>query len=261
MNRKAVIGILVGLLTGVCAVLLTQQYLKREKASIYKGMEMVDVVIFSGDLEAGTTLEKKHFYQRKMPKKYKHGNAVKLEDISVVIGQSLIHAVKESDPLLWTDLGDDVEEFVAGGFSKVITAGERALAIPVDRVSGVGGVLIAGDHVDVLTTVTNPVTGETATITLLQNLTVLAAGGKSSTGKKINYQTVLLQVTLAEAELLVFATEKGKITLALRNGEDIQTDSDLPKVDFSNILHEEYLKKVQVKRNNIEVIKQGKMSK
>jgi hypothetical protein len=46
------------------------------------------------------------------------------------------------------------------------------------------------------------------------------------------YATVTVAVTPREAEMLVFAHQKGKLALALRNREDVSVEKQLGNVDF-----------------------------
>lgn len=271
MNRKALFAIIGGVAAGVIAVLLVQYHLQKQKETIFAGMELVDIIVAAKNLEAGTQVSKSVLSKRKMPKKYVHGSAITLKDVNLILGQELNYPLQKGDPVLWTDLGEESEKLRARGLADAITKGERALSIPVDKVSGVSGLLSPGDHVDILSTVKNPQTGETTTLTLMQNLTVLAIGGNisdtsGSSGssrptRKRGYSTITLQVTLEEAEILVFASEKGKLMCVLRNPDDIQAISNIPTVNYRNILKDEYRLNIQKKRNMIEVIKSGKVEK
>jgi pilus assembly protein CpaB len=263
MNKKALLTITGAIVAGLIAVLLTNNYIAKKEDSLFKGMELVDVIVVTQDVASGTKISKKFLAKRQVPSKYVHGNSVSLADANLVVGQTLNFPLKKGDPLLWTDLGVESEKMRLRSLADTITKGERALSIPVDKVSGVSGLLTAGDHVDILSTVRNPGTGEEATITILQNLTVLVAGNSLATGgsSKGSYNTITVQVTLEEAELLVFAGEKGRLIAILRNPEDIETLDEIPKVNYGNILKNEYREEIQKKRNLIEVIKQGKTAK
>jgi pilus assembly protein CpaB len=91
-----------------------------------------------------------------------------------------------------------------------------------------GGCVKPNDHVDILGTFMKPEKKEWVTITLLQNVTVLAVGsrlfskdrGSSETASSRGDQTVTVLVTPEEAELLTFSVDKGKISLSLRNQND-----------------------------------------
>ena len=111
---------------------------------------------------------------------------------------------------------------------------------PVDAISGVSGLLRPGDRVDLLGTF--PVTQEDqlipgsdgeksvgyVTMTLLQNVTLLAVGKQlsdinSQSNGRGGYSTVTASLTIKEAELLTIAQTRGKLTLLLRNSDDVST--------------------------------------
>lgn len=262
MNRKAMIAIASALVAGIAAVLLVNQYIGVKERDLYRGMEMVDVVAITGDIPAGTRLTAQMLAKRSMPKKYIHGNAVAPKDANLVVGQVLNYPLRRGDPLLWTDIGGSTDGTVVTGLASAITTGERALSFAVDNVSGVSGLLKPNDHIDILSTVRSQETGEEATITLLQNITILATGGQLAGGpaERGRYNTLTVLVTLEEAELLVFAQKRGDLAVVLRNPEDIETFKEIPKVTFKDIMKSDYRKQIQVKRDRIEVIKKGRVT-
>ena len=90
------------------------------------------------------------------------------------------------------------------------------------------------------------------TMTLLQNVTMLAVGQEisdvpSSEGRKqsASYSTVTLSVTIDEAELLTIAQTRGKMTLLLRNREDVEV-STITKKTLREVLED--LEVIQEKR-------------
>lgn len=120
----------------------------------------------------------------------------------------------------------------------------RAVSINVSGAASVSGMVKPNDHIDVLGTFTFPNAKngelELVTLTILQNVTVLATGKDRTKSGQANpnasYNTVTLEVTPREAEMLAFAEQiKGRLTLALRNPSDLYYEKTLPKVDFSKI--------------------------
>nr|HPO36937.1 RcpC/CpaB family pilus assembly protein [Kiritimatiellia bacterium] len=87
---------------------------------------------------------------------------------------------------------------------------------------------------------------ELVTLTMLQDVLVLATGRETAKSRLLSdlrmpasYNTVTLEVTPREAEMLVFAEQiKGRISLALRNPDDIYFEKTLPRVDFQMIQSE-----------------------
>jgi hypothetical protein len=54
-------------------------------------------------------------------------------------------------------------------------------------------------------------------------------------------------VTPEEAEMLVFASQQGRLVFGLRNSEDVGTAADLPKVDFQYL--QEQIQRINEERS------------
>ena len=55
-------------------------------------------------------------------------------------------------------------------------------------------------------------------------------------GNSGNYSTLTFEVTPREAELLIFAQgERGRLTLTLRNPDDVGFEKILPEVNFQHV--------------------------
>jgi Flp pilus assembly protein CpaB len=135
------------------------------------------------------------------------------------------------------------------GLAHLVQSGMRAISLSVGGSSAVSGMVQPNDRVDVLGTFTMasktvPGEMETVTLTVLQDVTVLATGQRMANqavarrgiAQASGYSTVTLEVTPREAELLVFAEEvKGRLVLSLRNPADVSFESDLPEIDFEHI--------------------------
>jgi pilus assembly protein CpaB len=113
----------------------------------------------------------------------------------------------------------------------------RAVAVKVDEISGVGGLLVAGDHVDIIAVFDEGDVDVSKAVTILQNIEVLSVGqdaqeplagttggtqqGSSGqrpddTDPQPNARTVTLAVTAEQAQLLALVQENGRIWLSLR---------------------------------------------
>jgi len=156
---------------------------------------------------------------------------------------------------------------VSRTLSSKIPPEERAMSVAVDAISGVSGLLRPGDRVDILGTfpigtkdqvVTNE-KGEDGvgyvTMTMLQNVTLLATGqelsdvtsSENQQGRGNSYATVTVSVTVDEAELLTIAQTRGKMTLLLRNREDVDV-STVSKRTLREVMEE--LEIIQRRRND-----------
>lgn len=106
---------------------------------------------------------------------------------------------------------------------------DRAVSVSVDQASGLIGQVQTGDHVDVLAGFNvqptdragQPTGGGQAypvVVTLLQNITVLSAPTSAPSGVGGSQNSVVtLEMTDQQAAKLAFATNNGKIWLALRS--------------------------------------------
>src|SRR2546427_2615044 len=115
------------------------------------------------------------------------------------------------------------------GLTALIEPGMRAVSVQVNEISGVSGFIQPGTRVDVLFTRTFS-NGDAATITILQNVKVLAYGRQLDPSAKVeqrdtNRPTVAtLLATQEEAQKVVLAQQRGRIQLVLRNGLDDKVD-------------------------------------
>jgi len=260
MNKKTLVSIGCAIVFGLIAVLLVHQYIKIKEEEISRPLgEMIDVVVVTQDVKAGSTITENILGMRTIPKYYARGNSVHPSDASRIIGQKLRIHLKAKDPILWTDLLESSDDDVQGSLiASKIPKNQRALSISVDQVSSISGMIRPNDHVDILCSLRDESSGEEATITLLQNITIIATGSNIfhnvSSG---NYGNVTLLVTSEEAEIIVFAQKRGALTLLLRNPGDINTRKDMKAVKFSDVYKNETLRKIQTKRD-IEIIKPGR---
>jgi len=110
----------------------------------------------------------------------------------------------------------------AAGLSGILDDGKRALTVKVDEVAGVAGFIHPGDHVDVLMDMAMKSEGqqEHFSKTILHDIMILTTGQiweQKGDNKPMVVNTVTLELTPEEAEVLNLASNNGKIRLALRN--------------------------------------------
>ncbi|MBN2056189.1 Flp pilus assembly protein CpaB [bacterium] len=289
MRQKGVL--LLALILAVVAVVLVQLYLHQLKAE-RKTKDMVSVLVVAKDVPAGSALLGTQVTSQMIPKQYLNPNAVLPKDLDLILGMTTANDLRKGQQILWTDFITEPEEGLAG----IISHGERALTLDVTMRTGVAGLLRPNDHVDIIGTFRTPrevkvskqdllnfnqdfsYQYEQVTVTLLQNVTILAVGdiigSKEATSslipdvnmseeppagmnvpvynpaKAMNnmYRTVTVLVTPLEAELLTHAVATGEITLALRNPEDMITELALPNIKFTDVVKPEFLNDIQEKR-------------
>ncbi|MCL5879101.1 MAG: Flp pilus assembly protein CpaB [Deltaproteobacteria bacterium] len=252
-NKK----LLVGIASGIIAIILVQLYLAAFRHSVYSELETIDVLVAKTDIKPGSIVTKDNITSKPQPKRYLSHNTIQQKDEDAVIGHRAVMQVEKGEPLQWTMLG----AAKGSGFTSLIKENERAISIAVDNQSSVSGLIRPGDHVDILGTFSFPVSSgatKLATITLLQNVTVLATGGIWGRGlqesEPYSYNSLTLAVSTIEAELLTFASERARLNFVLRNVDNIQAEEIMPVVGWENIMKIGNLKQIQHERN-IRVIK------
>jgi pilus assembly protein CpaB len=206
-------GIIVALLAGVA----TFTWLQKRTAVETPGLATQPVVVAAADLSWGkildaTNVKKVDFLKASLPQGY-------FSEPSAVEGRTLLYPVRAGEPLFETQLAPTSVK--TGGVSAIISPNKRAMAVKVDKVSGVSGFISPGSHVDVLVTI------EGFTKTVLENVLILTVGQQMEAAGKQEKATpvdvITMELTSEETEKLALAASEGRIMLALRNPTD--TDS------------------------------------
>lgn len=229
--------IFVGGLFGLIALILVNAYVhERERAldaarrKALEGMRGVPVAVATRDIKEGTALTEEMVRLREVPERFMQPYVVQ-GSIQGVIGQIAVAPIAQDEQILSTKLKR--RETNAAASSK-IPAGKRAVTIETDPISAVNGFVHPGDHVDVLWTFTLPTPKGTqpVTVTLFQNVLVLALGNQMVEGGPASSQGVSGTITFAlapdEIETLLFARQGGKLHLSLRAHSDTDTKSLTP---------------------------------
>lgn len=236
--------LLAAVIAGILAFVLTHQYLSREREKLYEGAEKVKVLVALRDLPAGAVLRGAEDLAMKSVFKSAVGsNVVRPDDLGLVVNKSLLYSLEAGEPLWWSYI--DMPRDRRGGLAPRIQSGMRAVSIAVGGEAAVSGLVQPNDHVDILGTFTfasetDPTVTESVTLTVLQDVTVLATGRELAdslpSSRRGGYSAVTLEVTPREAELLVFAQHvRGQLFLTLRNHEDVSFESNLPSVNFEHL--------------------------
>lgn len=126
-----------------------------------------------------------------------------------------------------------IESNLASGLALKLASGERAVAIPIDEVVGVGNKVEAGDYVDVFFTLKKGNDLDKSQSRLLASKRHVLAYGAAVVGEpqgsnvtfpntqsSAQARTAVLAVPVAEINTLLLAAQNGKLTLALRHPED-----------------------------------------
>jgi pilus assembly protein CpaB len=105
----------------------------------------------------------------------------------------------------------------------------RAITVRVDDVIGVGGFLLPGNTVDILASRKD--NQRAVTETILKNIKVLAVDqtANANENEPVIVRAVTLEMTPAQAEVVVKARTEGTIQLTLRNPEAFEVVEPEPE--------------------------------
>lgn len=255
MNRKTVLGFSVGL--ALLAVFMMRLYRDNLAQELGVDGDRVSVLAAAEDIPAFSQIERSQLTVKEYPRNYLPPRYVTKSLADDVVGQTTMYTIKKGHSISTTDLASTQSE---AQLARVITPGMRALALPVNKVNSFGGLLRPKDHVDIIGTFQKPGEGDVETVTLLQNVTVLAVGAKLGAGRGAGdskgrggragrTSTVTVLVTPEEAELLVFAQDRGELSMTMRNEEDVNTEMELNGKNFADIFRPEVRRTIQRRRD------------
>jgi pilus assembly protein CpaB len=132
-----------------------------------------------------------------------------------VEGRVAVTPISNGEPVLFSKLAP---VGTAAGLSSLLDESKRALTVRVDDVSGVAGFVHPRDKVDILVDMKMQSGNDSFSKTILQNITVMTIGQtwEEKENKPVVVNTVTMEVTPEQAEILNLASSEGKIRLALR---------------------------------------------
>ena len=250
------VALALGLIAGVIAF----SAVKKKEMDVRRGWNLVPVVVAATDLSEGSVVTMEMVSQRSIPEQFVTSSVVKPDSASYIVNQKVLVPIQAGDPLLWSQFETTK---AAERLSTKIQKRARAVTIETKGAQSVGGWVRPNDHVDIIGTFKDPVTGEQVAVTLMQNVIVLATGKITGT-TNINlvpdgqreYANVSLLLLPEEVEVAVLAQELGALTLTLRNEEDLDVIEERGRATINTLLSGERTKILQSKRfNTIQVIR------
>lgn len=249
MTRKAIIAAIGAAIVGLVMLFLYMQRFEQEAS----GGPPVNVLVATRDIPLGAQVAEDMLGRRPLPRSYIEDRHIPESEAARIIGVRVTSGVRAGESLLWTDLATTSDE--GRDLSTLVRTGMRAITIRADVSASFGGLLRPGDRVDVLLTMER---GEThddhVTIPLLQNLLVLASGrdtgaplrpGERRRTNSGTVNQVTLSVTLEQAAVLALSQEQGRLTLILRNPEEVGVVENAPETTTSDIIEPERRRRIQ----------------
>lgn len=222
--------LLVALTAAVSAAAVGHVYLTRLEAEV-SGGKKVAVLTVGEDVALGSALSDKVLAVRDVPEAYVDARHVRASDAKKVVGARVSTALRANDAVLWSDVSSGGSTRTLSG---LVERGMRAVAIE-GKAADFDGLLRPGDRVDVLFTASQGTDQPGSTVTLLQNLLVLSVGGSMAKTNEVSSKltarggVVTLSASVEDAQILTQAKERGRLSLTVRNADDINLAAGVPE--------------------------------
>lgn len=224
-KNKHLILIALTVLVALATSLLTYRWLQdRSRANADRRSETVSVAVAITDLSWGTVVRPEMIRMVTFLNGSLASGAF-FKDAASVAGRVVITPIKAGEPIFESRLAPT--DIKRGGVAAVISENKRAMAVRVDKVKGVSGFIHPGNRVDVVATFRPSGSRMPITMTILENVPVLAVGTETEVQakqeKSVPVDVITLEVSPEEAEVLALASSEGRLQLSLRNFSDTKT--------------------------------------
>lgn len=245
-NRRALIYAIVA--AGL-AFFLQCAYIKSYEDKLAGEYEPLPVLMATRSIPSGVPLDDSMVELQTIPKKFVQPKAV--SNIDALFGQISSVPILEGEQIIQTKLLS-IEE---AGLARKVPPGHRAVALAVDEISGVGGHLRPGNHVDIIGTFDfgDASKHDVKAIVLLQNVEVLSVGShlaqavpfveeEGGRDKKketdLNrfaagpgaYKSVTVGLTPTQVPKVVLAQEVGALSLSLLKSAFLNDRGDVVRI-------------------------------
>jgi pilus assembly protein CpaB len=246
---------------GLFAALVVLFYIKARESTLLEQSALQDVVVATRDILANTAIDERVVELSKIPKKYVQPGAI--ATMADAVGRVASVPIPTGSQVSGTALQEGGREALA--FE--IPRGMRAVTIAISDVTGVAGLVRAGNFVDLVGIFeygapSGSVGGQitysqerTETLTLAQNVQVVAVGrdfagkqppprnaadtekdaeaqaARDAAAEQAKVQNLTLLVSPAQVQEIVLAQHIGTLSVSLRSNLDAGQVVELPRLD------------------------------
>jgi pilus assembly protein CpaB len=214
MQRRLLTVILFALVAAFASSMILYRVISAKSAQASN--PSTQIYVASHDMSAGSIIGVPDLRITKWPGSVSAQWVSRREDL---VGRPLLVAINSGEPFPDNRLA---AKGAGVGFASGIPPGMRAVPVHVDELSGLSRLMMAGMHVDVLST-ESAGGAKVATRTILQNVKVLSidqAPERNAKDKSTGARSANLLVTPHQAEILSAAIAQNRIQLVLRNPLD-----------------------------------------
>lgn len=221
--------ILIGaILFAIVTTVLFSNYLKSLDNQYKKDKSLVQVVVFKQDVKKN----QKVTADMLETKSYSLSSVLPgtIKSTKDVIGSYTLVDMRAGEMLYPDRFTNQTKE--ANILTRKIKEGDRAVSIAVNYVQSVSSMIEPEDHVDVIASAKNPANQLYETVTILNDVRVLAVGDSltesqnasasngaksSSNGTQGKYASITLELDPKQAELITNCEENGDLNFVLRS--------------------------------------------
>jgi pilus assembly protein CpaB len=221
------------------------RYIRKEREKDTAGMKPVAVIAAAKRIKAGTPVTRAMLTQKMVPERDLPDEAIEIAAVGRLVGRELRRNLDRGKVLQW-----DYFDTPRPEDTRVLLPGERAVAMPVDTVSGVAGLIQPNSRIDIYGTFSleskeRKGAMERRTVLLLSDVIVLAIDNITHSAqtraygrerRKQGYSSLTLALTPEESALLIFAQGSGDLHCALRQMADVGAIAEPIEVDLKNFL-------------------------
>jgi len=226
----------VAILLGVAASFLAVHYVNKQVAERTNVVspETQQVVVPVRDLQKGDTLFQADIAVRDVPSDFVSVGALTPDNYQKYLGQILRSPLTHGAPIDGSAI-----ELVADHFSNVIEPGHVAYSITVDETNSVSGLIVPGDHIDILLLTTDA--DHERIRPLLGRVLVLATGHQAKgvrpdpEANSNAYSNITLELSPKDAQRIGMALKVGQLRVMLRNA-DSKEPFDLSMLSGDDLL-------------------------
>ena len=226
MQGRNLLIVGVAVFLGLIAVYLANAYftgLEDQQEAIAEEQQLARIVVATQDVGFGQPLTNTNIRLANWPADAVPQGAFTSLEQAMMGGRVALRPIVPGEPILATKVSG---ENGRATLASLLPEDMRAVSIPINEVSGVGGFVRPGDVVDVMLTRQIPGEGtqqfDKMTTVALENVLVLGIDqvADENNTQPVVSKTATLQTDIFGAQKLALAREIGTLSLALRNVEN-----------------------------------------
>ncbi len=194
------------------------------------------ILVAKQDLPAGTFVKAEHMQWRPWPADGLDPSFVRKSEgaMATFAGAVVRRGIVTGEPITAKRV---VKVGERGFLAAVLTPGMRAVSVKVNAASGISGLVLPGDRIDLILSHKFRNAGDkssrarSASETVLTDVRVLAIGQitDDQKNKPIVAKTATLEVSPKQAEVVAVAIELGKLSLSLRSLATVEEEAEKKK--------------------------------